>query len=769
SAANNFNKIAVEEMPVQKLQALKDIAHEALSAGLPAASVTNFKAFERTVPVASPHIATAVPDWAKGAKIDHTIGPFVDANGIKRWYDFYPVFIQQQVKIFVADTNQPLLILTVFESIFFPRNQLKYALVPGSLWIAAKSLSNEVNTGDAYCGLKIKGGSISFSKVPVPVGKDFQIDAATQVTLTIQPDPNAVSGSDPSTGLDATKAQLSYFPQVVFQFTNGAGKITGNAPGKIKVYGSGVGLGDYDAAGQITYSTNLGGIFIPFKTTATAFSFTTVLSTFCLPGGGGQIVEAGWFLPVSLTSAGQLGAAGGTGSLGFAVSKGASIQWQGLQNGPFAFNLFILLAEPGLISIIGAVIKNPLTSEKFILWEEDIAKKRFSTFTLAFLSSVELNYTVSSLGIELINATVTALADMDRPIAANGTRIQLKPQQAAFVLVDIKNIREVILYDFNLAQEQIHQQLAPLSIDLRNAFFIVTQPQAFILAGVLSDDVNISKGNLGILFGVKNAFLTLPDPYVSNQLFNPASLYRGPGVAGNIAAAGSGNALLLLMSFVTWQKQDAPALDFKIAPLSQQELLTFLQTFLLEEIQAVAADAPVANAPTALKTAAALKPNATEAAAISFSDKFKALLSASPVIGSIVKSPGSRLPQVPESELATKAVMDAYGSVYTRLLESLLQPGQLMLLDVSGNADQLGVSFSYLRDKGNNIAGNIAGGAGAAVQTTMLPFQAQGIDIVASGQYVRAFTLPNNQWEPVKNIPNPDADPPGFPNPIIFP
>ena len=87
----------------------------------------------------------------------------------------------------------------------------------------------------------------------------------------------------------------------------------------------------------------------------------------------------------------------------------------------------------------------------------------------------------------------------------------------------------------------------------------------------------------------------------------------------------------------------------------------------------------------------------------------------------------------------------------------------MLLLDVSGNADQLGVSFNYnagIRDRQQNIDDPASAGG--------FPFQAQGVEIIGSGKYVRAFTLPHIQWEPVKNISNPNADPPTFPNPVIF-
>ena len=81
-------------------------------------------------------------------------------------------------------------------------------------------------------------------------------------------------------------------------------------------------------------------------------------------------------------------------------------------------------------------------------------------------------------------------------------------------------------------------------------------------------------------------------------------------------------------------------------------------------------------------------------------------------------------------------------------------PPALMLLDVSSNADQLGVGVAAE----SQPAGVVAGGTAA--------LSVQGLDLVAPCLDLRVFTPPSVQWEPVVTIPNPNVAP--FPSPVGF-
>src|SRR4029077_12308539 len=80
-----------------------------------------------------------------------------------------------------------------------------------------------------------------------------------------------------------------------------------------------------------------------------------------------------------------------------------------------------------------------------------------------------------------------------------------------------------------------------------------------------------------------------------------------------------------------------------------------------------------------------------------------------------------------------------------------LQRDQFALLDVSTNADLLGVSFgTFGTDRMAMLTTMLPAGGGP------FPFQVQGMDVVTRGMNARAFTVPQISWEPVINLTPPE-------------
>jgi hypothetical protein len=94
---------------------------------------------------------------------------------------------------------------------------------------------------------------------------------------------------------------------------------------------------------------------------------------------------------------------------------------------------------------------------------------------------------------------------------------------------------------------------------------------------------------------------------------------------------------------------------------------------------------------------------------------------------------------------------------------SVFQNDSFSLLDVSSNANQMGVSFGVF---GNRRMLMVRTHEAMAVDTratsNAFPLEAKGLDVVAKGQFVRAFTTPMISWEPVINLTAPEkpGDPP---------
>ena len=80
----------------------------------------------------------------------------------------------------------------------------------------------------------------------------------------------------------------------------------------------------------------------------------------------------------------------------------------------------------------------------------------------------------------------------------------------------------------------------------------------------------------------------------------------------------------------------------------------------------------------------------------------------------------------------------------------------LVLVDVSSNIDQFGVGFGVGREPKHTTI---------AVVNTGLPISIAGLDLSAPARNLRVLLLPQFQWEPVINLPNPNV--PGFYPPTL--
>src|SRR5690606_33871158 len=91
-----------------------------------------------------------------------------------------------------------------------------------------------------------------------------------------------------------------------------------------------------------------------------------------------------------------------------------------------------------------------------------------------------------------------------------------------------------------------------------------------------------------------------------------------------------------------------------------------------------------------------------------------------------------------------------YKKVWDDKFGNIMNADAFALLDVSSNANQLGVSFSMF---GGTRMGMLR--TADAVSTTPnngFPFEVQEMSVVARGSQVRAFMLPLVAWEPIINL-----------------
>ena len=286
-----------------------------------------------------------------------------------------------------------------------------------------------------------------------------------------------------------------------------------------------------------------------------------------------------------------------------------------------------------------------------------------------------------------MNADVRA----DRPVTATGEPLEIRSKQSLFIIAATSSFRLLYLFDDNMLVDNLDREKAgsvakPLSFVLNNALFKTTAVNGCLLFGTLAEDfVKVERASLFLTLGLHAYLPTLPDPYAANvepaqvpvsrsdrpRAFRRESADRLaaaclPGAVG--ARRGSGGQSRSLVPFRTAPEPTRVDAD-------RRGRLDFV--FLAGGGSSAGVDAQCRHA-----------------------------------AGCILFNAAKERP-----------IMARSG----RKRRSRLQPDQFALLDVSTNADLLGVSFG------------VFGSQRVAMLTTMLPagsgfpLQVKGMEVVTAG------------------------------------
>ncbi len=563
-------------------------------------------------------------------------------------------------------------------------------LGPGSIWIRSQLLAGTAPTG-SWTGLKIKGGSIRFSNTPTYAAGTIEIGASSTVTITLQLDfvTSQPSGSGPGADARAAVAQLP--AEVTIGFSSAGASITAALNATLTVYGITVGLTWAGAAPQ--YQAALQHIVVPFSPSVTSFAPQPAASDLFSMSGAAPVAQVGWGLPVTITSPASLGQAAGAGTLDLQVNPGLSAQWRGA-NAMAALNQSWISVTAGEIIVLAPAAANSRLTEEFQLWQERAPSTRRSTLDVAYLQSFSIIYiTVSTAGTiqstEIVWTNGSITAHIDRPLSADGKR--LGPQMPGFVFLYETSAGTFLLVD--AVMPAINPPPAPMGLALHNALLTTTPPQRLVILGKIGSGTSVEEGALLLTFGLYSLLPIAPDPYAAN--FYPIGEQFSRYTAATTFQSPDVNTstLPVLDAEVIWTAPAHPALSFVLASLlGIQEQISVLQ-------------------PTP-------DPAASSQDKIAIQDQ--------------------------QRQAALREIFD----------EALgVGPESLLLLDVSSNADQLGVGIGGIREFAP--VGGLAG----------FPFSISALDLVSKGVNVRTFTVPQIQWEPVVNKPNPDGP---FPSPVAF-
>jgi hypothetical protein len=720
------------------------------------------RVFVRDTPVRNAQLKTSVPSWATGAAVDKTIGPFINKDGRKLWYDFYS--IEELIALYVQGNPNPVLLFHIstfrrfFENIPFVNELMSsYQLIGDSIWINSQTLAADAPAG-YYTGLRIKGGEINLSEIPQNINNQLTVSAGATITVRLQLNQPGPVNADPTSdyGKDARAASLTLPQQFNFSFTGSNVASVQLASGAAwTLYGSQDSF-TWDAEEVITFDPLLNEILVPFISAEQNFSIQNNLSAFNLLAGSANIQWSAWSLPVAHIDITNPVTAEGIGALTIRCNAGLSSRWAGVQNGTVSLSNPYIQLHVGKISLLELAAINLFGTQEFLLWEDSLNPHR-SSIELFYNTAFPFMFLSEAAGSEMIVAQANTIANIDRPVTVDAHPLDIKTKHSLLFISATKTFRFLYLYDDNILADNAGYGFAffpqPISFALHNAVFKTTKTKGLSLFGDLAENfINVEKGDLLLTFGIYAYLPILPDPYAVNLgvLKEQFTDYSRIGSVGNAYSSQYNQYVwMLLICSIKWVKQTAKIdnvnVSFLFAPLPQQA----------QSYSAVAFDRKAGN--DSISSQTLIQPN-------SFIKNFEV----EQANNIATTAPASEnISGTIHTEMSIQGLPDYQGIWNNRF--GYFESDMFALLDVSSHANQVGVSvrsFNYYR--GGNMAGNEqlemykTYNVASTSSQNDFPFQILGMNVITRNLNVNAFMLPQISWEPVNNLTPPQklGDPP---------
>jgi hypothetical protein len=792
--------------------------------------------FIRNVPVRQYEVAGSVPDWAVGSKPSETFGPFLNDEGREIWIDIFKI---EKLVILYMNGMPAFLFKTTVRGTPIPIGSTtaplaqQYTLNAGSIWINAHLLAPTAPT-DKFVGLKIKGGTLKTSILPVIQNNQATLNPASQITVALDIDQPTTSfaGDGSGYGNDARNSSYQLPPSLQFVYQNAKVDITGIGEASCKVFGQATTFTNTtQAAITLEYNAVLSKVLIPWKPAPTSFEVTDSQSPVFRLSGKAPLTKAWWGLPVATLDVANPVQAGSGGSVVLAGGKGLRVTWPGLQHEDIRLQDWVINAEPGMISLFDLKAQGLGASQDFELWKE--ADRPASSAALTYLNASPF---LLALSAEQNQEMLTIFCDgdikADRPLKVDSAPFPIRSRASALALAANKQKTAIFLFDDNLLAdnkkpEEKEPTLTWEAIALENALFTVSPVTGFMLFGELNESwLKVQRANFYLVFGLYTYMPTLPDPYVGNlatwrRLF---SNQRGAGVAEGRTAAVAGGTLAQLNTMLvcavryakgatddnittdfyfgtpspTWtelpepERATTPKAAQPAQPVQPAQPAKPGKTVITPTPRVVTN--PVISRPVLvdtrlntveLKTGGRLVQLKT-GSRIAVADLVKERVIAHPIGDLFIPKGGiTQIPTTPNTP-PTQTVFETAttGDTFTKnrlsvqknngytsfwdndVMGSRLHADAFSLLDVSSNANQMGISLngSMLFIQTAKVTPGIVGEASVQVVNNAFPFVVEGMHVKSPSTLVKTFTLPQIAWEPVINLTAPDRDNPYDPS-----
>ncbi len=727
-----------------------------------AAGERNVRVFRREVPFLSSQIKGSVPEWGRGASIINTVGPVVNRDGRRVWFDFYKII--PVVQVWMQGAAQPFLLLPLEVRKFVTTPSSSYNIPEGSVWIKSDLFSSGA-PGNLYCGLTVKGGQLTFD-LPLAVSSNNKLVVQTgmKATIHLNLQQKTVTETSPDNyGIDAKESAIELPAVLDFYVKSTGAKFTAIGSANWNLYDQKVGF-TYDKGKPMRWSPELNRIIVPFQASVSVMNIVKCRSNFSTIKGKAPVLESSWALPAALINVSSPLKADGTGAMAMVVANGLTVHWRGLKDSNLYDNSSVKLLNalvmvmPGRINIATLFASNPTGKQRYNLWQEtgSEVKKAVQYIDLLYTANFFFFYDCLQQGTESVAAQTNCVNSVDKPVKVDGKPFRVESLQTILALSGSQKYQTVMLYDDNILSDNWVKTQKPLqgvafppvkfsslAIALNNALLTVSPVNGMFLYGELKSDDSFDQCLLVYSFGLLNYIPTLPDPYAANL----SKMYRRNRKEGSSNLYSGSDIRSLLVCLMNWKNMDSPSVKF----------------FMGEK--------PV-NAPENIPAADSSGTPAKRGVKISeiYNKETQKKLQRTHLEKNLMVQKNAWQTSVGNRE-ESSAMVDADTRSYMMMNQSVaveeVSPFQnaFALLDVSTNADLVGVSLGFVHDE-------LVFRKTHAVQEELPsnPIAIAGMDVYATSRLVQIFTLPQISWEPVINtttdLTNPALDP--YPGVLFF-
>lgn len=682
------------------------------------------RVFVREAPIRSTQLSGSIPAWGQGAKVDKTIGPITRVDGRQVFVDVYKVV--RLIALRKQGTNEPLIFFkaeftqSVFQTVGSSPIEVTdtYKVLEGSVWIKANLLVPS-SPNDRYIGLQVNSGQIKLSAKPTLQNQQLILSNSTTVSasLVLQPTVKAplFKGNH---GRDAHEAQLS--TPLSFGFTFGGltpPKITSVGNASWTVYGAKPSTFTFQPLRSPIYSPQLNRILVPMLSSESSFSPAKVKSPFILLEGQAKVNQSWWGIPAAVLDINAPLEAAGTGGLIQDIGEGIRANWKGQEGNAISLGNTQILVDPDRLGITALAGRASDSFQKIDHWKDKL--NLYGTqHLLRYPTQVSFIYNTSVEGTEMLLTNCNADIQVDRPKLVNGHAVAVKTKDSlvGFAGTDKANvfylIDDNVLWDNKLPFEKV-PKFKSVALALENALMTVSPVNGVMIFGKCTPDwKRITESQTFLVQGLVNYLPTLPDPYLANL-----GIFGQLGKNTDSINAISQWMICRIIQNAKSDDSDDVRVSFhfgKAAPQSQSQT----------------------TSPT---PGTAMRPNNQPANS---------------------KITPAALSQIPldtlkiDNKSFTKATPD-YEKEY-KSKTAILESDFFALLDVSSNANQMGVSLGIspiqrFRTQTTGEAMHVGDGQAAIQAKQEEDISVEGMQVKVPGVMARVFLLPQVAWEPVWN------------------